>query len=216
MGTVAFQHIAHCCNTRGTMVAASDGMDIKGAQNIRLPQANTWEALNDPAIIRASVPGCDYFKQTGDNRYAVGILTTIGALSTRFEGDIRLFNLRPPEAYSMSFEGSGKDAGSVRGQAEISLVPEHLGTTLSYRASMQVNGPLAQAGERLLDEAARRMVEAFFARFKSAAEPGGPGIAAGEADVTEVAGGLWLAPVWSFLGGFGVALCAIIASRAFA
>ena len=187
-------------------------MDISGVEHLRLPRETVWEALNNPSVLRASVPGCESFTQTGDNRYAVRILSTIGPLTTQFDGTITLFNLRPPEAYTISFEGAGQGAGSVLGQAEVSLVPQHLGTTLSYRAGMQVAGPLEQAGPRLLEEAAKRMVEGFFARFKANVEPGGPGIAAGEARATEVPGGLWLAPVWSFLGGFGVAAVIIMAA----
>ena len=187
-------------------------MEISGVQHIRLPQQTVWEALNDPSIIRASVPGCQSFQKTGDNRYAVSIVSAIGPVSTRFDGTITLFNLRPPSAYTISFEGSGQGAGSVLGQSNVSLAPEHLGTTLSYRAGMQVTGTLEQAGPRLLEEAATRMTEGFFARFKAAVEPGAPGIAAGEQRVTEIPGGLWLAPLWSFLGGFGIALIAIIVS----
>ncbi len=187
-------------------------MEISGVQHIRLPQQTVWEALNEPTIIRASVPGCQKFEQTGDSRYAVIIVSAIGPVSTRFDGTITLFNLRPPSTYTISFEGSGQSAGSVLGQADVTLVPEHLGTTLSYRAGMQVTGTLEQAGPRLLEEAATRMVEGFFARFKATVEPGAPGIAAGEQRVTEIPEGLWLAPLWSFLGGFGVALIAIIIS----
>lgn len=190
-------------------------MKINGVQHIRLPQENVWEALNDPAIIKASVPGCRTFEKTGDNRYAVSIVSTIGPVSTQFDGTIALFNLRPPDSYSISFEGAGQGAGSVQGQSDVSLLSEHLGTTLSYRATMRVAGPLEKAGPRLLEEAATRMVEGFFARFKAAAEPGAPGIAAGERRTTEVSGGLWLAPVWGFLGGFGVALIAIVVGAFF-
>lgn len=190
-------------------------MEINGVQHIRLPQINVWEALNNPDVIRQSIPGCKRFEQTGNSRYAVVVVSSVGPVSTEFDGTVTLFNLRPTESYTISFEGAGQGAGSVLGQADVRLIPEHLGTTLTYRAGMQVAGPLEQAGPRLLEEAATRMVEAFFARFKATVEPGAPGIAAGEARVTEVSGGLWLAPVWSFLGGFGVGLVAIIAAAVF-
>ena len=186
-------------------------MEINGVQHIRLPQETVWEALNDPQVIRQSIPACQRFEKTGDNRYGIAVLSSVGPVSTLFEGTITLFNLRPPESYTISFEGAGQGAGSVLGQADVRLVPQHLGTTLTYRAGMQVAGPLEKAGPRLLEEAATRMVEGFFARFTAAVEPGAAGIAAGEARTTEVPGGLWLAPLWSFLGGFGVALVLMIA-----
>lgn len=187
-------------------------MEINGVQHIRLPQATVWGALNDAQIIRQSIPGCRRFRQTADNRYDVMVLSSVGPVSTEFEGTVSLSKLQPPASYTIAFEGAGEGAGAVLGRADVQLVPEDLGTTLTYRADMQVSGPLEQAGPRLLEEAARRMVEAFFARFNAAVEPGAPGIAAGEARVTEGPGGLWLTPVWSFLGGFGIGLVLIVAA----
>ncbi len=184
-------------------------MEINGVQHIRLPQATVWEALNDPTILRAAIPGCEQFQRTSDNRYAVSIVSAIGTVTTRFDGTLTLFRLRPPDGCAISFEGAGHGAGSVLGQADIALVSQHPETMLSYRADMQVAGPLEQAGPRLLEEAARRMVEGFFARFKAAVEPAATGPAAGGQRVTGVAGELWLTPLWSFLGGFAIALVAI-------
>lgn len=195
---------------RGTPVAALYGMEITGVQHIRLPQATVWEALNDATVLRAAIPGCEQLTRTAENRYAVSIVSAIGAAATRFDGTLTLFRLRPPDGCAISFEGAGQGAGSVLGQADITLVSQHLGTTLSYRADMQVAGPLENAGPRLLEEAARRMVEGFFARFKAAVEPAAPGPAAGEQRVTEAPGGVWLAPLWSFMGGFVIALVAIV------
>ena len=185
-------------------------MEIHGVQTIRLPQTETWAALNDPKVLRRAVPGCQRFEKVSDNRYAVQILWQIGSASTLFDGTLTLFNLQPPHACSMSYEGAGQGVGTVLGEAEVRLISEEAETTLAYRATMQVSGVLAQAGPRLLEEAARRMVEGFFARFKTATEPDAGRITGGAPE--SAARELWLAPLWSFAGGFAVGLILVIAA----
>jgi carbon monoxide dehydrogenase subunit G len=89
----------------------------------------------------------------------------VGPVSAKFKGRMALSNVKPPESYSIAFEGQGGVAGFAKGGADVSLAPEGGGTRLSYKAKANVGGKLAQIGSRLVDAAAAKVAGEFFSAF---------------------------------------------------
>jgi hypothetical protein len=72
----------------------------------------------------------------------------------------------------MKFEGQGGAAGFANGEARVSLAPSGAdATALTYTAKAQVGGKIAQLGSRLIDGAAAKMADEFFARFAERVAP---------------------------------------------
>lgn len=140
-------------------------MEMQGSRALAVTQEQAWEALNNPEVLKASIPGCDKVESTGDNQYAVGIAVKIGPVAARFAGKITLTDVLPPQSYTLSFDGQGGAAGFGKGQAQVKLTPQGTGCELGYSASAQVGGKIAQMGQRLIDGVARGMAEDFFKRF---------------------------------------------------
>jgi uncharacterized protein len=144
-------------------------MELTGEQIVPLPRERVWAALNDPEILKASVPGCESFERVEDNQFQMVMAATVGPIKARFKGKMVLTDLQPPQSYSLTFEGSGGAAGFGKGGAHVDLVSESSGATrLVYRSHAQVGGRLAQVGGRLIDGVARKMAEEFFGRFTAA------------------------------------------------
>ncbi|HEY4352366.1 MAG TPA: carbon monoxide dehydrogenase subunit G [Paraburkholderia sp.] len=144
-------------------------MELTGEQILPLPRERVWAALNDPEILKASVPGCESFERIEDNQFQMVMAATVGPIKARFKGKMVLTDLQPPQSYSLTFEGSGGAAGFGKGGAHVDLVSESSGATrLVYRSHAQVGGRLAQVGGRLIDGVARKMAEEFFGRFTAA------------------------------------------------
>ena len=164
-------------------------MNIQGEQLLSLPRAEVWRALNDPAVLKRCLPGCDTFEADGPDAYRVAMVAAVGPVKARFTGRLRLSDVVAPTSYAMRFEGSGGVAGFGSGQARVSLKDEGAGATrLAYEAQAQVGGRLAQVGARLIEGVTRRMADDFFARFArelaqggTAAEAAGAGAGAGTA-----------------------------------
>jgi len=140
-------------------------MEMTGEQLIPASQQETWDALNDPEILRASVPGCDSIEKTGDNEYQVLMVARVGPVSAKFKGKLALSDLDPPNSYSIAFEGQGGAAGFGKGSAQVRLAPEGDGTRLAYSVKASVGGKLAQIGSRLVDAAAKKIANDFFQAF---------------------------------------------------
>jgi uncharacterized protein len=173
-------------------------MELSNTRIVPAPPAAVWAALNDPAILQACLPGCESFTRTGDNAFAVVMAARVGPVSARFNGRMTMTDADPPRAYTLQFEGQGGAAGFARGQARVKLEPDGTErTAMTYTASAQVGGKLAQVGSRLVDGAAAKMADDFFARFVErvapAAEPVSAAVApAGETPLAPPGGRAWI------------------------
>jgi len=146
-------------------------MEMTGVQIIPLPQQQVWEALNDPAVLKDCIAGCDLMERVSDTEYKVGMTAAVGPVKAKFSGKLLLTDMNPPNAYALAFEGSGGVAGFGKGTAQVSLSPEGEGTKLSYTAKATVGGKLAQIGSRLIDGVARKMADDFFVKFNARVAP---------------------------------------------
>ena len=140
-------------------------MEMTGEQLIHASQADTWTALNDPAVLKDCVPGCESIELAAPNEYVVQMTARVGPVSAKFKGKMTLSNIQAPDSYSIAFEGQGGVAGFAKGGAEVSLKAEGVDTRLSYTAKANVGGKLAQIGSRLVDAAANKVANDFFVAF---------------------------------------------------
>lgn len=144
-------------------------MQMTGQQTLPVSQAEAWAALNDTTLLQAALPGCEALTPSGDSAFEVLMAVSIGPVKARFKGRLQLSDLQPPHSYRLGFEGSGGAAGHGKGQALVQLQAVPSGeTVLSYDVTASVGGKLAQIGSRLVDAAAQKLTEDFFARFQAA------------------------------------------------
>lgn len=142
-------------------------MELQGSRRLAVSQQQAWEALNDPQVLKACIPGCEKIEPSGEHQYAIGMGVKVGPVAAKFAGKIHLQDVLPPNSYTLAFEGNGGAAGFGRGSARVNLAPpaEGAGCELSYTAQAQVGGRIAQVGQRLVEGVAKSMAEDFFRRF---------------------------------------------------
>ena len=139
-------------------------MDLTGKYEIPASAREVWDALNDPQILAACVPGCDTFEKTGPADFTGSATLKIGPMKATFKGTLALSDLDPPRRCVVRGEGKG-GAGFAKGEAEVLLNEKNGVTTLTYTANATIGGKLAQIGQRLIDGAARQIADEFFGRF---------------------------------------------------
>lgn len=140
-------------------------MDMQDTRQLAITQQQAWDALNDPVVLKACIPGCDKVEPIGDNQFSVGMALKIGPVSAKFSGKITLTDIQPPSSYKINFEGQGGTAGFGKGDAAVSLAPNAEGCELAYTVHASVGGKIAQLGQRLIDGVAKSMAQDFFKRF---------------------------------------------------
>lgn len=177
-------------------------MKLTGEKILPLPQERVWSALNDPEILRQSIPGCEAFAQQGDNSFQATVATKIGPVQARFNGTVNITDIDAPNGYTLSGQGSGGTAGSAKGAATVRLEPAEGGTRLSWDADAQISGKLAQIGSRLIESSANMMANQFFNRFEQV-------LAGEEPEAEPVAASVFL-PSWVRIAGWAALLLIII------
>jgi carbon monoxide dehydrogenase subunit G len=143
-------------------------MKLTGEKLIPLPQSQVWAALNDPEILRLSIPGCESFEKVSDNNFRATVTTRVGPVQAKFQGTVTLSDFDVPNGYTITGQGTGGAAGSAKGSARVTLSPAAGGTRLAWTADAQISGKLAQIGSRLIESAANMMAGQFFDRFQRA------------------------------------------------
>jgi carbon monoxide dehydrogenase subunit G len=143
-------------------------MTMSGEQQLTASREKVWAALNDPAILKACIPGCETLDVTGENEFSAVATNKIGPVKARFKGKVRLTDLDPPNGYKISGEGDGGIAGFAKGGATVALSDKDGGTLLTYNVEAQIGGKLAQLGQRLVNGAAKKLADDFFTKFAAA------------------------------------------------
>jgi hypothetical protein len=146
-------------------------MDMTGERRIEAPRQVVWQALNDPAVLKTSIPGCESLEKLSDTDMKATAAVKIGPISARFSGAVHLTDLDPPNSYTIGGEGQGGVAGFAKGGAKVRLEDAGNGTLLYYEVHAQVGGKIAQLGARLIDASAKQMADAFFDRFSREVAP---------------------------------------------
>jgi carbon monoxide dehydrogenase subunit G len=149
-------------------------MEMTGEYRIAAPREKVWAALNDPEILKASIPGCQELEKRSDTEMAAKVVSKIGPVKATFLGEVTLSNINPPSSYTISGEGKGGVAGFAKGGADVALTEEGGVTVLRYTAKAQVGGKLAQLGARLIDATAKQMADQFFGAFAERVGGGAP------------------------------------------
>jgi uncharacterized protein len=138
---------------------------MKGSRVVPTSVEETWKALNDPEVLKACIAGCESIECVADNEFRVAMTARVGPVTAKFSGRIVLSDIVAPTSYTMRFEGQGGAAGFANGEAQVALASEGSGTRVDYTAKAQVGGKLAQIGSRLVDGAAAKVADDFFASF---------------------------------------------------
>ena len=170
-------------------------MELSNTRIVPLPRTVVWDALNDPAVLKDCLPGCESIEPDGENAWRVVMAARVGPVSARFNGRMSMTDVHAPETYTLNFDGQGGSAGFARGDARVTLKALAANETeMAYVAKAQIGGKLAQIGSRLVDGAAAKMADDFFARFASRAAPAASVADAAVGTVAEESGPTPIAP----------------------
>ena len=143
-------------------------MELAGTYHFPKPPGAVWAALMDPQTLAGCIPGCRSLEPDGADRYRAAVAIRVGPVSGQYTGVVALSDLEPPHSYRMTMEGSGS-LGFANGTAVVSLTPAGDdaddgggGTAVSVSADVQVGGPVARVGQRMMGSVAKGMLDRFF------------------------------------------------------
>ncbi|AWZ22552.1 carbon monoxide dehydrogenase subunit G [Roseovarius sp. TM1035] len=146
-------------------------MDLADEITLNAPKSRVYAALNDPEILRQSIPGCEELIKHSDTELEARVVLKIGPVKARFTGTVTLDTSGAPDAFSLTGQGNGGAAGHAKGGADVTLTEENGVTTLRYHARADIGGKLAQLGSRLIQSTAKKLAAQFFTNFQEVVAP---------------------------------------------
>lgn len=132
-------------------------MRIAGNYTFEATRDEVWAALNDPEVLARTLPGCQKLEQVADNEFESTLKIGLQAVKGVYSGRVRLEDVRSPVSYRIVVNGRGSN-GFLTGSGVISLRDEGATTILDYGGEAQIGGTLASVGQRLIDGAAKTLI----------------------------------------------------------
>ncbi|AUC55594.1 carbon monoxide dehydrogenase [Sagittula sp. P11] len=145
-------------------------MQMSDSRTIKAPREVVWEAILNPEVLKACVPGCTEMSGSAEEGFEATVVQKVGPVKATFKGQVNLEDMDAPNTVKLVGEGKGGAAGFAKGSAVVRLEEAEDGTLLTYDVDASVGGKLAQLGSRIIDGFAKKMADQFFSNFQEAVE----------------------------------------------
>ncbi|MDR3097823.1 MAG: molybdopterin-dependent oxidoreductase [Paraburkholderia sp.] len=133
----------------------------RGSVEIAASPEAIFAVLMDPVALARVVPGCNALEATAPNQYRADVTVGVGMIKARFEAKIGLSDIEAPRRLRLSGAGISP-LGTASGEGLVELTPTAQGTVLSYDYEAQVSGKVAAVGARMLEGAAKVVLNQLF------------------------------------------------------
>lgn len=140
-------------------------MNIAGSYTLPADRTEVWEALQDPAVLARTLPGCQALEVTGDDQYAVTVRAGVASIKGTYQGRVALADKERPERYVMDASGQG-GPGTIEARVAVELDEVDGGTRVRYDVDAVVGGTIAGVGQRVLEGASKKTAQEFFAAIE--------------------------------------------------
>ncbi len=143
-------------------------MKISGSNVVAQPLDKVWDAILDPRVLVATIPGCERLEETGDHHYAMTVTAGVATIKGTYNGSCALSDLKERESLVMRLQGAGAP-GTVDATVDVAFADlGSEGTRISYEADAVVGGMVGGVGQRMLSSVSKRMAGEFFSNVGTA------------------------------------------------
>jgi uncharacterized protein len=143
-------------------------MKVTGTSTLAADRATVYAALNDPAVLVRTIPGCQRLEALGSDAYAMTVAAGVGSIKGVYDGQVRLTEHEEPGSFTLHAQGAGA-AGTIGAQVAVTLADAPGGgTSLTYDADATVGGMIGGVGQRMLTGVSKRMADEFFRNVEAA------------------------------------------------
>jgi uncharacterized protein len=134
---------------------------VSGSHRLDVSRQAVWDALQDPAVLARTIPGCQSLEVTGPDAYAATLTAGVASVKGTYRGTVALADKTAPESYRLTAQGAG-GPGTIHADATVRLVEDGGGTVVHYDADAVVGGMIGGVGQRMLQGVAKKTAGEFF------------------------------------------------------
>ena len=142
-------------------------MKVNGSVSVAAPVPDVWKALQDPAVLVRTIPGCERLDEVAPDTYAMTIRAGVASIKGTYAGQVALSDPEPPHAFTLRARGQGAP-GTVDATVRVRLSEEDGGTRVDYDADATVGGMIGGVGQRMLASVGKKTAGEFFSAVERA------------------------------------------------
>jgi carbon monoxide dehydrogenase subunit G len=133
-------------------------MRLAGHHRFEAPPEVVFEAICDPAVLLAVIPGAEAVERTGPDTWEGRIALRLPGAVGSYRTHVRLVDADPPARAGLDGRVEGT-MGSVTGRADLELTGDPgSGTDLAWRGTARIDGPLARLDSRFAERLADSLI----------------------------------------------------------
>jgi hypothetical protein len=142
----------------------------QGIVNIEAPLEAVWDFIRDPDAIGRSMPDMVEYQVEDANHLRAKVRVGVGPVRAVFDVAAELTVLPEPYQVRLQMQGGGVGSGfQMVSTMRISESEEQL--SLNWTAEVQVSGPLATLGGRVLDNQVKKITQQVFENIRQGLLP---------------------------------------------
>src|SRR5690348_4847096 len=123
-------------------------MQVNGSASVAAPLARVWDALQDPAVLARTIPGCRSLEETGPDTYRMTVTAGVASIQGTYVGRVELADPDPPRSFTLRARGQGAP-GTVDATVRVRLSDGGGSTRVDYAADAVVGGMIGGVGQRM-------------------------------------------------------------------
>jgi carbon monoxide dehydrogenase subunit G len=145
-------------------------MHFEGTVEIAAPRPKVWAFVTDPVSAGSCGPGVESVEPSDASHFKARAKVGIGFINARFVLDGEMVTVTENEVAEVRAHGQAPGSG-VDGTATMRLSDgANGGTTMDWKADVNISGTLASLGSRLIEGTANKMIGQTFVCMKTKLE----------------------------------------------
>jgi hypothetical protein len=138
-------------------------VNLHGTHRFAAPRERVFDAIRDPRVLMAVIPGCEGVEQTAPDEYIGRISLRLPGAVGSYRTTVRMVDVVAPERVGLDGRVEGA-MGAITGRADLTLTdaganPDGTaGTDMDYRGSGTIDGPLARLDSRFAERLAESLI----------------------------------------------------------
>lgn len=139
---------------------------VAGSAVLGIDRERVWSALQNPAVLVRTIPGCERLEETGPGVYRMTVTAGVASVKGVYRGEVALLDPQAPHRFVLRARGQGAP-GTVEATVEVRLSEVEDGTRIDYDAEAVVGGMIGGVGQRVLGSVAKRTAGEFFSAVET-------------------------------------------------
>jgi carbon monoxide dehydrogenase subunit G len=130
---------------------------VEGEREFAAPRAKVWEVLNDPSRLAKTMPGVESFDIHDDRHWRANVKIPLGLGGLKMSVDFEKTEEQEPEFAKLHAKGNGVGA-IMNMDTAFHLSEAGAGTHMKWEADVNILGPVASMGQRVLQPIVNQQV----------------------------------------------------------